>query len=227
MEHDPLLITRRDKFIEENKDFIYNITCGICKRKLQWQNDDELSIALIAFNNACDSYNQEKGTFLPYAKVIIKNALIDYFRKSKYTPCLAFSNEDETFDYIDSKNSLMEFEKQQENLRRAEEISHFSIELAKYKLSIDDLIEASPSHLDTRNTILNVAFKCSREENIIKYIREKKNLPIKEMMLLTSMNRKFFEKWRKYILVLILILSSNDYPYIRSYFNIKVGENHE
>lgn len=227
MEQDPLLMTNREKFIEENKDFIYKITCNVCKRKLQWQNDDELSIALIAFNKACDSYSQNKGAFLPYAKIIIKNALIDYFRKSKNTPYLAFSTEEEAFDYIDSRNSLIEFEKQQENLRRAEEISYFSMELSRYKLTLDDLVEASPSHLDTRNTILNIAFRCSKEESILKYIIEKKKLPIKEIMLFTSMSRKFLEKWRKYILVLILILSSDDYPYIRSYFNIKVGENHE
>ncbi len=99
--------------------------------------------------------------------------------------------------------------------------------MARYKLTIDDLVEASPSHIDTRNTVLNIAFKCSKEEGITKHIREKKKLPIKEIMLFTSMSRKFLEKWRKYILVLILILSTNDYPYIRSYFNIEVGEKHE
>lgn len=46
-------------------------------------------------------------------------------------------------------------------------------------------------------------------------------------MLLTGSNRKLIEKWRRYILMLILILSSDQYPYIKSYLNIKAGENSE
>lgn len=227
MEKDPVLFRDRDIFIESNKGFIYNIASRICKRKLDWLNDDELSIALIAFNNACDSYNNNKGNFLNYAKVLIKNALIDSFRKSKGTPFLIFSDEDETINYIDNKGSLIEFEKEQEGLRKAEEITALSLELSKYKLNFNDLLESSPSHIDTRSSLLNTAIKCSKEENIITYIKRKKNLPLKEIILLTGNNRKFLEKWRKYILVLILIISSTDYPYIKSYFNIKVGESHE
>lgn len=227
MGKDPLLLSNRDKFIEENKGYIYSIASKICKRKLDWLNDDELSIALIAFNNACDTYNRNKGNFLNYAKVLIKNALIDFFRKSKDIHYLIFDDEGETINYIDNKNSLAEFEREQENLRKAEEIALLSLELSKYKLNLEDLLQSSPSHIDTRSVLLNIAFKCSCDENIIMYIESKKNLPIKQMMLLTGNNRKFFEKWRRYILVLILIISNNNYPYIKSYLNIKVGENYE
>ena len=224
MEQDPFLLSNRDRFIEANKGYIYSVASKVCKRKLDWLNDDELSISLIAFNNACDSYNNNKGDFLNYAKVLIKNALIDFFRKSDNSNYLMFSEEDDAINYIDNKGSLIEFSKEQENLRKSEEIAMFSEELLKYKLDFEDLIEASPSHVDTRNQLLNIAFKCSKEDSIIAYIKNKKNLPIKEMIILTSVNRKLIEKWRRYILVLILMISSNDYPYIKSYLNIKVGE---
>ncbi|WP_040214240.1 sigma factor [Clostridium polynesiense] len=227
MEQSPLLQTNRDNFIEENKGFIYNIACSICKRKLDWKNDDELSIALISFNNACDSYDEGKGAFPSYAKVLIKNSLIDFFRRSQHIPYLIFDKEDENFDYVDYKSSMVEFNKYQENLQRAYEISVFSKELAEYRLSMEDLVKSSPSHADTRNVLLNAAFVCSKEKAIINYIRVRKTLPIKEMILLTGHNRKFFDKWRRYLLVLILILSSSNYPYIKSYLNIKVGESHD
>lgn len=224
MDKEPLLMNNRNKFIEENKGFIYSIACKISNRKLDWLNDDELSIALIAFNTACDNYNKDKGKFLSYAKVLIKNALIDFFRKSKNTPYLMFQDEEEVVNYIDNKGALIEFEKEKENLLKAEEIATLCQQLLKYKLSLNDLVQSSPSHIDTRNMLLNIAFKASREDHIISYINNKKNLPIKEIMLLTSTNRKFLEKWRRYILAMILILASDEYPYIRSYFNIKVGE---
>jgi RNA polymerase sigma factor len=222
-----LSLENRDRFIEDNKAFIYSSTYNICKRKLSWENDDELSVSLIAFNNACDKYNDEKVNFYGYAKVIIRNALIDYFRKMSRTPVVIFDNEEEEFQYIDYKNSINNYELESENKSRAEEISLFTKELKEYKLDFNSLIKASPSHKDTRDSLLNIAFACVREENILTYIKHKKLLPVKEIMLLTNSNRKLIEKWRKYILILILILSSNEYPYIKSYLNIKVGEDNE
>ena len=223
----PLLQDDRDKFIEDNKNFIYNTAYKVCKRKLDWHNDDELSISLIAFNNACNTYNQSKGNFYSYAAVLIKNALIDSFRKAKNTPFLVFDNEDDTIEYLDTKSSIIEFEKSLETKRRADEIMLFSKELSSYKISFSDLVESSPSHKDTRDSLLNLALLCIKDENILSTIKRKKTLPVKEILLLGNYNRKFIENWRRYILVLILILSTDEYPYIKSYLNIKVGEKHE
>ena len=219
----------RDTLIEENKSFIFKTTCRICKRKLSWENDDELSVALVAFNKACDNYKEDKGSFNGYAAVLIKNALIDFFRKEKNTPYLVFDdeNENDDFEYIDYKNSMYEYQKQRENSIRADEIKLLSIELSKYSLSFSDMVKASPSHRDTRNTLLNIALKCLKEDIVIDTIKQKKQLPVKQIILLTQCSRKIIEKWRKYIMLLIIVLSSNEYPYIKSYLNIRAGEDDE
>ena len=81
----------RDDFIKENKNFIYKITSNLCGRKLNWENDDELSIAMIAFNKACDTFEHNRGNFYSYSKTVIKNAIYDYFRSCKNTPLLTFN----------------------------------------------------------------------------------------------------------------------------------------
>jgi RNA polymerase sigma factor len=222
-----LSLENRDDFIAQSKAFIYTTTYNICKRKLYFENDDELSISLMAFNNACNTYKADKGNFYSYARVLIKNALIDYFRKSSKVPYVIFDENDETMDFIDYKSSISKFNIDSENNRRAEEIALFSKELLEYKLDFGSLIKASPSHKDTRDSLLNLAFKCIQEQSILDYIKHKRLLPVKEIILLTGNNRKLIEKWRKYILILILILSSNEYPYIKSYLNIKVGDRNE
>lgn len=227
MDAEMLSLENRDRFIEDNKTFIYNTAYAICKRKLSWENDDELSVSLIAFNNACDNYDKINVIFYGYAKVIIRNALIDYFRKMSRTPVVIFDNEEEEFHYIDYKNSIDNYELETENKKRAEEIRLFTKELKDYKLDFNSLVKASPSHKDTRDSLLTIAFVCVKEYSILTYIKQKKLLPVKEIMLLTNSNRKLIEKWRKYILILILILSSDEYPYIKSYLNIKVGEDNE
>lgn len=220
----------RAKFIEDNKTFIYGVSYKVCKRRLDWNNDDELSIALIAFNTACDKYSEDKGNFFSYASVIIKNALIDFFRKTGNTPHLVFNSENDDIDgadYIDYKISLNQYEIDRENEKRSEEIAQFSLELARYKLSFSELVNSSPSHVDTRNSLLNVALVCSSSEDILNYIKDKGLLPVSQIALITNTKKRYIEKWRRYLLTLILILSSNDYPYIKSYLNIKVGENNE
>lgn len=47
------------------------------------ESDDEYSIGMIAFYEAIQSYNENKGSFISYASVIIKNRLIDYYRSQK------------------------------------------------------------------------------------------------------------------------------------------------
>lgn len=219
-----LNISNRDEFIGSNKSFVYRVTQSVCKKGLSWENDDELSIALIAFNKACDTYNEKKGEFFSYAKLLIKNSLIDHFRKVKNTPVLTFEEESDNIDYIDNKLSLDQYTILSENAARVEEISLLSKELNKYKLDFNILVDSSPSHTDTRNSLLNIAFTCIKSEDILSYIRNKKLMPVKEICLLTGANKKLIEKWRRYILTLIIILSSEDYPYIKSYLNIKVGE---
>jgi RNA polymerase sigma factor len=213
----------REKFIAENKTFVQNTANNICKKRLCWENDDELSIALIAFNIACENYKNNKGNFFSYAKVVIRNALIDFFRKGKNNDYLVFENDDDNEqDYIDNKLSLNEYEKEMENKLREEEIKMLSDELLDYQLSFSDLVESSPSHRDTRDEILNIVFKCIKDNSIVEHIKNKKRLPVKQIIILTGKNRKYIEKWRRYILVLIIILSNKNYNYIRSYLNIKL-----
>jgi len=221
---DVLFSENRSNFIEANKGFVYSTASKLCKRNLNWENDEELSIALFAFNIACDKYDKIKGNFYAFGKVIIRNALIDFFRKNKNSPYLRFENDEGGLDYIDGKNSINNYEIQIENQFRGDEISLFSEELSKYKISFNSLINLSPSHKDTRNNLLNVAFLCARKESILSHLKTKRKLPTKEIIILTASNRKFIEKWRIYIISLILIFTKPEYVYLKSYLNIKEGE---
>ncbi|HDK7174140.1 TPA: sigma-70 family RNA polymerase sigma factor [Clostridium botulinum] len=225
MDLDFLRKENRDKFIKDSMNFIYKTTNRICKKKLDCKNDDEISIALIAFNKACDTYDNKKGSFFTYASVIIKNSLIDFFKKSDRIPYLIWS-EDDDFNAIDNNVSINNFNIASENSIRMEEIKLLNEELRKYKLSFKDIAESCPSHKDTRDSLLNIALACIHTETIVSYLQNKKQLPVKEICLLTNSKRKLIENWRKYLIVLIIILSSDDYSYIKGYLNIeKAGDN--
>lgn len=214
----------RDEFINSNKQFIYTTAYNVCKRKLQWENDDELSISIIAFNKACDMFSENKGSFFSYARVIIKNALIDYFRKNSQNVHINFGDDEESQEHLYDQPSINCYDIEMENKNRAEEILSFTKEIQHYKLSLENLMDSAPNHKDTKDNLLNIALKCAGEKAIVDYVHKYKMLPIKQIAVLTGSKTKLLEKWRKYILVLILILANDNYIYIKSYLDIKAGE---
>lgn len=73
-----------DQLIRQEEAFIIKTSSEITKRYIT-KSDDEWSIALMAFVQAVHDYNLEKGSFIPFAKLVIKRRLIDYIRKqAKY-----------------------------------------------------------------------------------------------------------------------------------------------
>ncbi len=51
----------REEFLTSRKEFIRRYASFVCKTQLDWHNDDELSVALIAFNKAVDTFNPTAG----------------------------------------------------------------------------------------------------------------------------------------------------------------------
>lgn len=212
----------KNNFIIESKQFIYTAASSICKKSLQWENDDELSIALIAFNKAIESYSSSRGNFYSYARIVIRNSLIDYFRKGINNHLSL--NDEESTNYFYEKSSISKYEIENENILRSEEMVSYVKELSKYSITLEDLVDNSPIHIDTKEKLLDLAFICSRDEEILCFIKKNKMLPIKKIIILTDIKRKYIESWRKYLLSVILILSNDTYKYMRSYLNISVGE---
>ena len=74
----------RETFLAEYRTFIRHVASQACFRSLEWGRDDELSEALIAFNEAIDLFVADKGVpFLAYARVLMKRRLIDYYRRHR------------------------------------------------------------------------------------------------------------------------------------------------
>jgi len=210
----------REDLIELNRGFIRRISSYICKRNLDWSNDDELSIALMAFNEAVDSFSPNKGAaFSTYCRTLIKNNLINYFRKNKSPHISLDSVNDEELSFIESKEAIEKYSVSYANSERAAEVKMFNKELSIYGLSMADLTVNSPKHKDTRKLLFNVAVKCSMDRSIIKSLKKSKLLPIKDIIELTGVKRKFVEEWRKYLIALFIIISSNEYLYLKEYID--------
>lgn len=210
-----------DELINSQKLFIYNYACSVCKRNLQWQNDDELSIAMIAFNRAVDTYDENYDTsFIQYARYLIRNSLIDHFRrqsKEKHAVLYSLNGEESSQSSDEAQASWNRYLLDLENRERAYEIKVLEKELERVGLTFTTLALHSPRHLKTRETIKEGARKIASKPELAKQLDGRQKMPLSEIALVTGINKKTLQKWRKYLLSLIVILTSDDMDYLVEY----------
>ena len=77
-----LLISDKNAFIKQHIPFIIKTVSQITGQYVTL-NQDEMSIALLAFNEAIDKYEEEREEFLPFAKVVIRSRVLNYLEKEQ------------------------------------------------------------------------------------------------------------------------------------------------
>jgi len=217
----------RNDLIRDYQPFIIKISSKVCKRYIDPNKDDEFSIALSAFNEAMDAYDFKKdASFLTFSEVVIKRRLIDYIRKeSRYQrqiPMTAFdveNDEEQSINPVEMNEAINQYTHEETVKYRKEEIIQFTEELAKFGISIEDLVKESPKHKDARYNILQVVDSFINEPDLIDYLLQKKIIPIKQLLPLVSVSRKTIERNRKYIIALVVIYT-NEFYYLKEYLHI-------
>jgi RNA polymerase sigma factor len=209
----------REKLVEEHKPFVLKTAGQFCRRALEWGRDDELSIGLIAFNSAIDTFDPQKQVpFLPYCRVVIVNRLKDHVRKeSRHWNQGTLDDEDLS---LESRMAWDNYVNRTIEDERREELERFEEALSGYSIGFEDLVGISPRHRDYRLTLFRVASRLTQADSLMEYLVSKKQLPLGELEKASGVNRKTLERGRKFIIASALILSKPDeFVYLRSYIN--------
>ena len=218
----------REKFILDNEQTILKIASAATGRYIS-KSDDEWSVALCAFNKAIDSYSDEKGDFLPYAKVLIRNSLTDHYRSRKrYDREIPASSEIMGEDGEDDLNSAVvgALTRESEDIRNRrerqlslrEEILEVNAILKQYGFSFGDLKGCSPKAGKTKKECAGVIAYVLDNEAILDTVIEYMRLPIKEIVSATKVKAKLLDRYRRYIIMAIVILNG-EYPLLADYLN--------
>ena len=208
----------REAFLAEYQTFIRHVASQACFHTLEWGRDDELSEAMIAFNAAIDLFAMDKGVpFLAYARVLMKRRLIDYYRRQRLRQAISLDQED-IGRGVDIYLGLDEFREQEQNRERAEEIQQFSRHLASFQLTYQSLVEVSPKHRDSRETLLRAARELAFDSELWPQVERSGKVPMQALALKTQIHPKVLERGRKYILAVALLMANqDDYVYLREY----------
>jgi len=127
-------------FIEEYKPFIAFCAKKAADRYVRYGEDDELSIALMAFDEAIKSYSSSKGSFLAFARSVISRRLIDYYREERRHGNVISLNE-----YYSGKGEDEDGEEMDLSISQSIEMHHIK-EIGEYRrLEIEDLKKNFPN----------------------------------------------------------------------------------
>lgn len=192
------------------------------------ESDDEYSVALSAFYEAVQAYDETKGSFLGLSKMIISRRLTDYMRREqKYRSTVSFEEAYEKSDEqneagevlkkeaADSNEALRE-QSRQEDLRY--EITEMQNVLKTYGFSFFDLTKVSPKAEKTK-TACSEAIVCILDNpDLAEKMRRTKTLPIAEIEKKCDVHRKILDRHRKYIIAGAEIFLG-EYQYLSGYMS--------
>lgn len=209
-----------DALICEYKPFILAAAQKYTCKSRVTEQDDEYSVALIAFAEAVRSYREDKGRFLPFAKSLIKMRCIDYYRKEKRHAANRLSldsiDEEETYNHLLYNQSLKQYEEDEAAHLRALEIEQFKKELAGWGISFADLLKVSPKQARTRRLCEMIVRYLTENQEKLQSVFQKKLLPLSDIEKDLRLPRKQLERVRKYIIA-VLIIKKGDYPFLNDY----------
>ena len=214
----------KNKLIKEYIPFIQKNISQQVGKYIDINNDDLYSIGLMAFNEAINKYNQDKGSFLSFASMVIKSRVIDQLRKeskrSKEVYISQFSSEEE-----DGADYLMATEGFEDKLEIKMDMKTLLQRMETFGVTLDDLVKEAPKHVDTRVNAVKIGRYVYENKALRAKFMKTNNLPVSDLIKDLDVSKKVLQRSRKFIIAVILILDSN-LDTLKSYISQTEGREH-
>ncbi len=202
----------REKFINDFRPFVIGIVSKFLDRYIEPENSEEYSIALMAFNEAIEKFDVNKGNnFLVFSEQVIKRRLIDYKRQSTRNknvyPFSYFEKDNVVLE--DSISYNYENSSQFEHIEFKDEMKSFKKGLEVFGMTLGELVSSTPKHKDSRELSIEIARILANNDELYMKLNKKRRLPVKELLNYVNVSRRTLERNQKYIIAVSLIFRSN------------------
>lgn len=157
---------------------------------------------MIAFKEAVEKYDESKGSLLNFVKVVIRSRVIDYLRKEKKNEEMA------SLDSMAESGVQFQDESRQSENVLAIEIEEWKSTIEDFDISLEQLIEESPKHKDSRERAIHISEKSSKHKPITIPLFEKKRLPIKLTATYNNVSVKVIKGNKVFITSTIIIFKN-------------------
>lgn len=195
----------KSRLIEAHLPFIIHTITQVTGRYVEVENSEELSIGLIAFDEAMSKYNADRGaSFLTFAKLVITSRIKDLINKERR------SNKTISLEQITEANGdqigMTDFNFQNEIALEIEKWESF---LNKFGFDLEQLVDELPKHVDTRNNAIGLSEKISDDDEIVNHMYKKYKLPLAKVILRFKTTKKIINRSKKFIIATVVILTKN------------------
>ncbi len=195
----------KSRLIESHMPFIVHTISGVTGRYVEVENSEELSVGLIAFDEAMSKYQPDRGaTFLSFARLVISSRIKDLTnkeRKNSKTVSLEQMTE-ESGDRMGIIDSNL-------NNEVAIEVEKWESFLKKFGFNLEQLVDETPKHVDTRNNAIDLSENISNADDIVSHMYKKYRLPVSKIILRFQTTKKIINRSKKFIIATVVILSKN------------------
>ncbi|MGI5894838.1 MAG: sigma-70 family RNA polymerase sigma factor [Candidatus Merdivicinus sp.] len=211
-----------DQLVTKYLPFIQSETAKIIHRFPKQGEDDELSVAMLAFHESVLYYSKTKGNFLRFAATSIRNRLIDYYRKERrHNSYLSLdqqnSDADDDRTLLETLDSgTNETEELEESVSARSEISEFAEQLVKFQLTLTDIADNCPKQERTLAACHQALGYAKEHPILLEELVQSGRLPIAQLSKGSGISRKTLERHRKYM-VAILLAYTNGFEIIRGH----------
>lgn len=218
----------REDLIRDYTPFILKTASSVARRYLVMGRDDEVSVALAAFNEAINCYTSNEPGFLPFAATVIRRRLTDYYRKLNKipeTPLSSLTSEDDNGTRQVDTEALecYELDAWEAALERRDDIERWKKMLADFGISLSNLVRRAPRHEDARVRAMRIAVLVASDPELRARFMRDRRLPVEEIMKALpesgQVSRKTLERHREYISALALV-AAGDFPSLREFLGI-------
>ena len=219
---------REDLIISQEKTILR--TASLACRRFVSRQDDEWSVALSAFNKAIDSYDDSKGDFLPFAKMLIRRALIDDFRSRKdvlrevpVAPHVMEGNGEPGEDADGVYLAVISASTAVASTGLRDEILAINEKMGEFGFRFYDLTECSPRQEKTKRDCADAIRLILSSPALLLELEKTHKLPIKSLSASSGIPRKTLDRYRKYLIMAVLVLNG-DYPFLQEYLKFMKEE---
>jgi RNA polymerase sigma factor len=218
-------VLARDQLIQDFTPFILRVASQATGRYLRPGVDEEISVALMAFDEAIDGYQSGRGSFVSFAQTVIRRRLVDFFRRRKDRREVPLSDLEEHDEEGHMANPTLDrvaqsaWQLEQEQQERIREIEELQAVLKGYSITFADLVENCPKHRDARERAMAVAHYLASQPELVQHLQTRRELPLRQLDVVPWWSRKTMERHRRYIIAVALILL-HDWPHLRAYVEV-------
>ena len=211
-----------ENLISDFRPFFAHTVLKYAIRASSEHKDELFNVAQMGFYEAVKGFDSAKGHFFPFAKLVVRNSIIDHVRKAyrRKGETISLDDDCETegkpLSKLLGKVSVERYDSDMRQKKIAEELSQFRKDLAGWKISMESLVKESPKHQALKESYKGIVQLIMNNSELLDTIINKHYLPIKEISILSGLPQKKIERARTFILAAILI-KIGDYDFLSDY----------